>query len=87
VVVSRIYTIADIAADQHFAARDMILHVDDATLGRLAVPGFVPKMTATPATHRWVGPAEVGAHNEEVYGRLLGIDRDELARLTSAGVI
>jgi crotonobetainyl-CoA:carnitine CoA-transferase CaiB-like acyl-CoA transferase len=87
VVVSAIYDIADIAADPHFRARDMILRVEDPELGEIAVPGFVPKLTGTPATHRWTGPAKVGAHNAQVYGELLGLGADDLRQLAASGVI
>ena len=49
VPVSRINTIADIAADPQFLARDMLLQVDDDRLERpLLVPGVVPKLSRTP---------------------------------------
>ena len=87
VVVSAIYDIADIAADPHFHERDMILRVHDPELGELAVPGFVPKLTGTPGTHRWTGPADVGEHNAMVYGDLLGLGADDLEQLAARGVI
>lgn len=87
VVVSPIYTIADIAEDPHYRARDMILEVEDPRLGTLALPGFVPKMTGTPAELRWPGPSEVGQHNADVFGRLLGLTDAELATLAAEGVI
>jgi crotonobetainyl-CoA:carnitine CoA-transferase CaiB-like acyl-CoA transferase len=87
VVVSPIYDISDIASDPHFVERDMILNVEDPVLGPLLVPGFVPKMTATPGTQRWTGPARVGEHNDHVYGDLLGIGPEERAELAAEGVI
>ena len=52
VPAGKIYTVADIAADPHYRARDMIQEVamDDGT--RLAVPGIVPKLSRTPGGHR-----------------------------------
>jgi formyl-CoA transferase len=87
VVSSPIYDIADIAADPHFQAREMILRVDDPDLGELAIPGFVPKLSETPGTARWTGPAVVGQHNDEVYRDLLGLGDDDLAALVADGVI
>jgi formyl-CoA transferase len=87
VVVSPIYNAADIACDPHYKAREMILRVNDPHLGDIAVPGFVPKFQTTPGVHRWTGPAEIGQHNEEILGELLGIPADELAVLRSEGVI
>jgi crotonobetainyl-CoA:carnitine CoA-transferase CaiB-like acyl-CoA transferase len=87
VVSSSIYDIADISNDAHYRAREMILHVDDPDLGEIAVPGFVPKLSETPSVHKWTGPAEVGHHNREVYGEMLGLGESELEALARDGVI
>jgi formyl-CoA transferase len=56
VPAGRIYTVADIAADPHYAARGMLQQVqmDDGSL--LAVPGVVPKLSRTPGGHRRNAP-------------------------------
>jgi crotonobetainyl-CoA:carnitine CoA-transferase CaiB-like acyl-CoA transferase len=87
VVASPIFSAADISVDPHYAAREMILRVEDPVMGDIAVPGFVPKFSATPSVHRWTGPTEVGQHNRAILGELLGIEDDELARLQEAGLI
>ena len=47
--VSRINSIADIAADPQFLARDMIVTVEDERLDTaLLVPGVAPKLSRTP---------------------------------------
>lgn len=49
VPVSRINSIADIAADPQFLAREMIVPVEDDRLDRpLLVPGVVPRLSRTP---------------------------------------
>ena len=48
VPASKIYTVADIAADPHFAAREMIREIALADGSMLKVPGIVPKLSATP---------------------------------------
>jgi formyl-CoA transferase len=49
VPVSRINTIADIAADPQFLAREMVVEVHDDRLGRpILVPGVVPRLSRTP---------------------------------------
>ena len=65
VPAGRIYTIADIAADPHYAARGMLAQVqlDDGT--PVAVPGFVPKLSRTPGSHRRNAPA-LGQDTEAV---------------------
>jgi crotonobetainyl-CoA:carnitine CoA-transferase CaiB-like acyl-CoA transferase len=87
VVASPIYSIADICSDPHYLAREMILRVEDAEMGNIAVPGFVPKFDMTPGVHRWTGPATVGEHTAEVLSELVGMDADEVARLRHDGVI
>jgi formyl-CoA transferase len=65
VPAGRIYTVADIAADPHYAARGMLdtLTMDDGS--RLSVPGIVPKLSRTPGRHRRNAPA-LGQDNAAV---------------------
>lgn len=84
---SRIYTVADIAADPQFRARGMIQEVADPRLGKVLHPGAVPHMGGdTDEAVRWTGP-EVGAHNEEVLQGLLGMAAADIERLRGAGTI
>jgi formyl-CoA transferase/succinyl-CoA--D-citramalate CoA-transferase len=87
VVCGPIYTIADIAADPHFQARGMIRRFADPRFGTIAVPGIAPRLSETPGEIAWLGVAEPGAHNSEIYGGLLGLSDDEIARLKTDGVI
>jgi crotonobetainyl-CoA:carnitine CoA-transferase CaiB-like acyl-CoA transferase len=81
-----IYTAKDIAEDPHFAARDNIARIQDAELGEVAMPGVVPRLTGTPGRITHAGPA-IGAHNQEVWGGILGKSDAELAKLKADGVI
>jgi formyl-CoA transferase len=81
-----IYSIADIASDPHYAARGMFEPVELPDGSRLRVPRLVPLLSETPATTRWAGP-ELGAHNDEIYGGLLGLGAGEREALRAAGVI
>jgi formyl-CoA transferase len=81
-----IYSIAEIARDPHYAARGMFESVELPDGSRLRVPRLVPLLAETPATTRWAGP-ELGAHNDEIYGGLLGLGRGEREALRAAGVI
>jgi crotonobetainyl-CoA:carnitine CoA-transferase CaiB-like acyl-CoA transferase len=71
VPAGRIYTARDIAADPHYAARQMILNVPEPGLRGEAVPmpGVVPKLSATPGDVRRGAPL-LGEHNDEVLGPL-----------------
>jgi crotonobetainyl-CoA:carnitine CoA-transferase CaiB-like acyl-CoA transferase len=81
-----VYAIDEIFEDPHYAARENILRVDDPRVGNLAIPNLVPKLSATPGKVNWLG-AELGAHNDEIYRGLLGLDEAELQRLKDAAVI
>jgi crotonobetainyl-CoA:carnitine CoA-transferase CaiB-like acyl-CoA transferase len=85
VPAGRIYTAADILADPHFAARNMIEHHTLPDGQPIALPGIVPKLSATPGATRWVGP-KLGEHTREVLASI-GIVDAEFERLCSAGVV
>ena len=87
IVCGPIYSIADIAADPHFRARNMILEQDDKRFGTIAVPGIAPKLSETPGQVSWLGADRPGKDNLEVYGNLLGIAESELKTLETDGVI
>jgi formyl-CoA transferase len=87
VVCGPIYTIADIAADPHFKARDMILRKSDPRFDELAVPGVAPKLSVTPGDVGWLGADKPGKDNEEIYGELLGLGNGEIVALEEDGVI
>jgi formyl-CoA transferase len=61
----KIFSIADIARDAQYLARDMIREVTLPDGARLKVPGIVPKLSDTPGSLNWVGPA-LGEHTQEV---------------------
>jgi formyl-CoA transferase len=51
----------------------------------IAVPGIVPKLSATPGATRWLGP-RLGQHTREVLTSL-GIDGPEFERLQALGIV
>ena len=80
------YRAPEMLADPQFAAREMIKSLPHPEFGEVQMHGVVPKLSRTPGKIRWVGP-ELGAHNDEVLGSLLGLGFDELAELESKGVV
>jgi crotonobetainyl-CoA:carnitine CoA-transferase CaiB-like acyl-CoA transferase len=86
VSVAPIYSNRQILDDPHFRARGSIARAKDEDFGSVAVPGVVPRLSATPGEVRTSGPAP-GAHNAEVYGDWLGLSQDEQQQLRTAGVI
>ncbi|WP_129782177.1 CaiB/BaiF CoA transferase family protein [Peristeroidobacter soli] len=65
VPVGKIYSAADIAADEHYQARGMLEEHVLADGQRVMLPGIVPKLSATPGRTRWLGPT-LGEHTAEV---------------------
>lgn len=87
VVVGPIYSIADIANDPHFKARNMVQRIEDPRYEDIAVPGFAPQLSGTPSEVAWLGRAEPGEDNAEIYRDLLGLDDAEMRQLKDDGII
>ena len=68
----RVYDVADIAADPHYQAREMIVDAQLPDGTPIHVPGVVPKLSETPGSIVHAAPA-LGEHTDEVLGEL-GID-------------
>ena len=85
VPAGKIYTVADIAADPHYAARGMLESVmmDDGSA--LAVPGFVPKLSLTPGSHQRNAPA-LGQDTDAVL-REVGLSDAQISELRQRGVV
>jgi formyl-CoA transferase len=81
----KIYSAADIAADAHYQAREMIRQYTLRDGKPLKLPGIVPKLSETPGETRWIGP-ELGEHTEEVLSAL-GYDAQRQADLKRRGII
>jgi crotonobetainyl-CoA:carnitine CoA-transferase CaiB-like acyl-CoA transferase len=80
------YSVADIFADPHVAARGDIETVDDPTIGPVRMQGVYPRFSRTPGAIR-SGAPKLGAHNDEVYRGLLGMTAEELDALRRERVI
>ena len=85
VPAGKIYTIADIAADPHYAARGMLSQVAMDDGSQLMVPGFVPKLSLTPGGHRRNAP-KLGQDTDEVL-REVGLTPSQIADLKARGVV
>jgi formyl-CoA transferase len=86
VVVGPVQSIADIAADPQFEAREMLLEHQDPEFGRYVGPGIVPKLSRTPGRVRWSATWDQGSHNSEIYEGLLGLSKTECEALRSQGI-
>jgi formyl-CoA transferase len=65
VPVGRIYSVADIARDPQYLARDMILSTVAGDGAPLKVPGVVPKLSGTPGALRHPAP-RLGEHDADL---------------------
>ncbi|MFF0717575.1 CaiB/BaiF CoA-transferase family protein [Verrucosispora sp. NA02020] len=70
VPAGRVYTARDMLDDPQFQARESIVRVPDPDLGPIPMQNVAPRLSATPGTIRWPGPA-LGAHDAEVRAALL----------------
>jgi crotonobetainyl-CoA:carnitine CoA-transferase CaiB-like acyl-CoA transferase len=86
VPAGKIFKAPDMLEDPHFAAREALVKVEHPTFKNIVMQNVFPKLSATPGEVEWPGPA-LGAHNEEVYGGILGLDSAQRAALADEGVI
>ena len=84
VPASRVFTMADIFSDPHFAARGTIVHAPDALLGSIAMPAPAPRLSGTPGEVRHAG-RDVGADTVEVLRSIGGLDDAEIDTLLKTG--
>jgi CoA:oxalate CoA-transferase len=83
---SPVPTFEEVANDPQIKHRDMIIEVEQPLSGKVKLSGSVYKMSQTPGNRKYPIPI-VGEHNEEIFGKLLGIDKSELEKLKTEGVI
>ncbi|SDS82891.1 formyl-CoA transferase [Halopseudomonas xinjiangensis] len=85
VPASRIYSVADMFRDPQFLARGMFVQGQLPDGKPLSMPGIVPKLSETPGTTNWSGPA-LGEHTDSVLEGM-GFERDQIVALRQAGAI
>ena len=86
VPVAPVYNVADIFADPHYKAREMLVQASDPEWGTVTVTGVVPKLSATPGRIRWAG-RDVGADTASVLRDELALGEEELNHLAANGVV
>ena len=87
VPAGKIYRAPEMLADPHFQARESLIEIDHPRWGKLKMQNVFPKLSDTPGRVRTLAPQEVGEHNAEVYGLLLGLSADDLAKLQAVQAI
>ena len=84
VPASRVFTMADIFRDPHFAARGTITHAPDPMLGSIAMPAPAPRLSGTPGEVRHAG-GDVGADTVQVLRSIGQLREDEIRALLDSG--
>ncbi|WP_063683338.1 CaiB/BaiF CoA transferase family protein [Bradyrhizobium stylosanthis] len=85
VPAGRIYSVADIVEDPHYAAREMILPTELPGDVTVKMPGITPKLSETPGEVKWSGPT-LGQHTDEVLEGL-GLQAGDIAQLRRSGAV
>jgi len=86
VPAGRIFTAADMLADEHYAARQMVLRMRSFQGWDVPMQGVVPKFSRTPGTVRSTGP-RLGQDTRTVLCGLGGMTADQYAALRADGVV
>ena len=84
VPAGRIYTVADIANDPHYKARENIQSIQMRDGSTLDVPGVIPKLSRTPGTIKSLAP-DIGQNTDEIL-RSIGLSDLQVASLKERGV-
>jgi crotonobetainyl-CoA:carnitine CoA-transferase CaiB-like acyl-CoA transferase len=85
VTAAPVYDIDQFMADPHVLAREILVDLPDAQIGRLPMHNIIPRLSATPGRLRHPAPA-LGEHTAEILGSL-GLDRAEIEGLAREGII
>lgn len=82
----KIYRAPEMLEDAHFQARDAIVKTLHPVFGEMRMQNVAPKLSNTPGAVRTPGP-ELGQHNEEIYGEILGMGSGHMSELRDRGII
>lgn len=81
-----IYSIADIASNEHYKARGVFDEIEISDGEKVKIPAVLPFLSETPGRTDWPGP-RLGQHNDEIYRDLLAMSGIELEDLRNAGIV
>ena len=84
VPAGRIYTVADIANDPHYRARENIQTIRMQDGSNLEVPGVLPKLSRTPGSIKTLAPT-IGQNTDDIL-KEIGLDDSQIASLKERGV-
>ena len=84
VPAGRIYTVADIANDPHYRARENIQTIQMQDGSKVDVPGVIPKLSRTPGSIKTLAP-DIGQNTDEIL-KSIGLSNDQIASLKERGI-
>jgi formyl-CoA transferase len=79
-----IYTVADIANDPHYKARENIQTIQMQDGSKLDVPGVIPKLSRTPGSIKTLAP-DIGENTDEIL-KSIGLSDEQVRSLKERGV-
>jgi crotonobetainyl-CoA:carnitine CoA-transferase CaiB-like acyl-CoA transferase len=86
VMCSPILTVNEVFEDPQIQAREFFTQVEHPKAGKLTFPGAPFQMEETPWSIRSPAPL-LGQHNADIFCGLLGLEEEDLGKLSGAGVI
>jgi formyl-CoA transferase len=76
---------AEVLADPHLKARDMIVEMEYPPRGKFTTVGCPLKLSDSPVT--FTRPPMLGEHTEGVLGELCGVAAEDVKRMKAAGIV
>ena len=83
----KVYRAPDMLDDPHFIEREAIVDVPSEKWPDLKMQNVFPKMSKSQGEIRWTGVDKLGAHNDEIYGSLLNLSKEEINELREKSII
>ena len=81
-----VFSIADIVKNPQYNAREIFEEVEIDKNDKVKIPAVLPKLSETPGGTDWIGP-KLGEHNDEVFGKMLGMKEGEIEDLRKQEII
>ena len=85
VPASAVYDGEDVFLDPHLRQRGFLVEVDDPSTGSVHYPASFVRLSETPAVVERCH--NLGEDNTYVFGKIMGLPKAEIARLTKSGVL
>lgn len=82
----KIFKASDMLEDPQFKAREALVKLEHDQYKNLVMQNVFPKLSKTPGKVAVTAP-KLGQHNLEVFQELLGLSKDDIARLKKQGAI